>query len=176
MRDVQLEDEGNGVENECRSSEEIGINEEEEEQEEEENAEEEQTTWIKWFCSLKGNNFFCAVDEEFITDDFNLTGLSAGIYSTPAQFNHYRLTLLFHVTVSFHNSDVHFSLLTASLFSPINSTTTILVSPGANLPLKCRIVVPYYNMAIDMVLDIELTGLENMTDEEQEMLESAAEV
>ncbi|CAA7259823.1 unnamed protein product [Cyclocybe aegerita] len=33
-------------------------------------------TWISWFCSLPGHEYFCEVTEEFIEDDFNLTGLN----------------------------------------------------------------------------------------------------
>jgi casein kinase II subunit beta len=35
----------------------------------------EDTTWVTWFCSIKGNEFFCEVDEEYLADNFNLSGL-----------------------------------------------------------------------------------------------------
>ncbi|EJD01110.1 uncharacterized protein FOMMEDRAFT_141826 [Fomitiporia mediterranea MF3/22] len=34
-------------------------------------------TWISWFCALPGHEYFCEVSEDFIEDDFNLTGLNS---------------------------------------------------------------------------------------------------
>ena len=76
-------------------------------------ASEDETTWITWFCNLKGNNFFCKIDEDYIQDDFNLTGLSA--------------------------------------------------------------LVPYYDYALDMMFDVDIP-IDNLNEDQQEMIETAAEV
>ena len=98
--------------------------EEEEDEEEDEDEEEEESSemsgsdedgsWISWFCSLRGNEFFCEVDEDYIQDAFNLTGLNG--------------------------------------------------------------LVPYYDYALDMVLDVEIPMEDSLTEEQQEIVESAAEM
>jgi len=87
---------------------------EEEEDSSEMSASDEDGSWIAWFCGLRGNEFFCEVDEDYIQDDFNLTGLNG--------------------------------------------------------------LVPYYDYALDMVLDVEMPMEDSLTEEQQEIVESAAEM
>jgi len=35
--------------------------------------------WINWFLTLKGNEYFCQIEEDYIHDSFNLTGLISQI-------------------------------------------------------------------------------------------------
>lgn len=90
------------------------VDEEDEEESSEVSGSDEDGSWIDWFCSLRGNEFFCEVDEDYIQDDFNLTGLN--------------------------------------------------------------VLVPYYDYALDMVLDVEMPMEDSLTEEQQELVESAAEM
>ena len=95
------------------------LSEEEEEDQEglgsdAESSDADDVSWIQWFCSLQGNEYFTEVAEDFVQDDFNLTGLGNQ--------------------------------------------------------------VPYYDYALDIILDIETPQDEMLTDEQQELVESAAEV
>mmetsp|Transcript_11621 Transcript_11621/g.14199 ORF Transcript_11621/g.14199 Transcript_11621/m.14199 type:complete len:555 (-) Transcript_11621:433-2097(-) len=102
------------TEEEEEEEEEEELEEEEEEGSSEISASDEDGSWIAWFCSLRGNEFFCEIDEDYIQDDFNLTGLNS--------------------------------------------------------------LVPYYDYALDMVLDVELPMEDSLTEEQQEIVESAAEM
>ncbi|XP_076883203.1 casein kinase II subunit beta-1-like [Bidens hawaiensis] len=77
-------------------------------------SDEEDTSWISWFCNLRGNEFFCEVDENYIQDDFNLCGLSSQ--------------------------------------------------------------VPYYEYALDLILDAESSHGDMFSEEQNEIFESAAEM
>ncbi|KAF2145339.1 uncharacterized protein K452DRAFT_221432 [Aplosporella prunicola CBS 121167] len=45
--------------------------------------------WRDWFISSRGNEYFCEIDEEYLTDRFNLTGLN-----TEVQYYQYALDLV----------------------------------------------------------------------------------
>ena len=36
-------------------------------------------SWVEWYASQRGNEFFCKVDEDYILDRFNLAGLSSEV-------------------------------------------------------------------------------------------------
>ncbi|KAI4101099.1 MAG: hypothetical protein LQ339_005222 [Xanthoria mediterranea] len=45
--------------------------------------------WRDWFISSRGNEYFCEIDEDYLTDRFNLTGLNADV-----QYYQYALDLV----------------------------------------------------------------------------------
>ena len=76
----------NGIENE---NEEIKDNKEEIQEEDESNddsksdkrfPEVEQKDWIQWFCKLRGNEYFVAIDSDFIKNQENLIGIKCEKY------------------------------------------------------------------------------------------------
>lgn len=40
-------------------------------------------SWVSWFLSTKGNEYFCDVDDDYILDRFNLTGLNQEVQHYP---------------------------------------------------------------------------------------------
>lgn len=72
------------------------------------------TSWIAWFCGIRGNEFFCEVDEEYVHDEFNLTGLQQE--------------------------------------------------------------VPYYDYALDLILDVDSPNSDQLSEEQQETVDAAAEL
>ncbi|KAK2673271.1 Casein kinase II, regulatory subunit [Fusarium oxysporum f. sp. vasinfectum] len=48
-------------------------------------------SWISSFCSLLGHEYFAEVSEEFIEDDFNLTGLQSQVAIAASERRHHRM-------------------------------------------------------------------------------------
>jgi hypothetical protein len=131
--------------------------EDEEEDEEEESSEaspsEEDGSWITWFCSLRGNEFFCEVDEDYIQVSKYINLVFSGDLLSEWQI-HSVACLMVHASspLSFYIFQDDFNL------TGLNTT------------------VPYYDYALDMVLDVEMPMEDSLTEEQQEIVESAAEM
>eukprot|EP01031_Cornospumella_fuschlensis_P028073 gene28073-33899_t len=73
--------------------------------------EDEESSWISWFVNIRGNDFFCEVEEGFIQDDFNLTGLSSQV-----PYYDYALDMILDVDIPLDNltEDQHEIIETAA--------------------------------------------------------------
>ena len=59
-------------------------------------------SWISSFCSLLGHEYFAEISEDFIEDDFNLTGLQAQVamYKEALEVRDDDITIEFSLTFS----------------------------------------------------------------------------
>ncbi|PVU86941.1 hypothetical protein BB559_006307 [Furculomyces boomerangus] len=90
--------------------------------------EDEEVSWISWFCSLAGHEYFCEVQEEFIEDDFNLTGL-------PQIVKNYEKAIYFILDIDINEGKLDSDKLaeiesSADLLYGLIHSRYILTSPG----------------------------------------------
>lgn len=85
------------------------------------------TSWISWFCNLRGNEFFCEVDDDYIQDDFNLCGLSSQV-----PYYDYALDLILDVESSHGKQD----LLNAIAIFLLNFSNFLLDQTGMDGSLE----------------------------------------
>ena len=152
-----------------KSSPRVGSPHQQEEQYEDEDSSEmsasdEDGSWITWFCSLRGNEFFCEVDEDYIQVCFIIALVAYPHVSfMDNECDHRCVRKSRHIIVFRFCSTVFFFFQNCIFQDDFNLT-------------GLRSLVPYYEYALDMVLDVEMPMEDSLTEEQQEIVESAAEM
>jgi hypothetical protein len=142
---------------------------------------------ISWFCSLKGNEFFCAVDADYIRDDFNLSGLSAQARCRAASGGGVRAgSGRLPAAIAPPRPHAARALALRSRSARRGAATSATLRCAAHLPWlsasaltpQRRVQMPhgYYDYALDLILDEDVQADDGMTEEQHEVVECAAEL
>ena len=131
----------------------------------------EEVSWISWFCGLRGNEFFCEVDEDYIQDKFNLTGLNeqVNVLHYSVCIKHRFLSLISHLSLAWP--------ILHHLFRPNCSSLFFLLFISSLFKLfTLSFQVPQYRQALDMILDLEPDDELEDNPNQSDLIEQAAEM
>jgi len=122
-------------------------------------------SWITWFCSLKGNEFFCEVRDRSICGERNSWREEEKKRSAREREGKKPENLHLMKNDQSKNSE---KLSTLQVDEDYIQDDFNLSGLGAQ--------VPYYDYALDLILDADAPGADRLTEEQHELVESAAEV